>query len=74
MERSLDEIQKSVDIWIQQNGGYWSPLAMLAAVMEELGEVSRELLHITSTKVKKTTRRQGEMRLQYSKVFILKSP
>ena len=55
MKRSLDAIQKSVDEWIQQNSGYWSPLGMLAAVMEELGEVSREMLHITSTKVKKAS-------------------
>jgi NTP pyrophosphatase (non-canonical NTP hydrolase) len=54
MNRSLDEIQKTVDNWIQQNSGYWSPLGMLAAVMEEVGEVSREILHITNTKKKKT--------------------
>ncbi|TFG21405.1 MAG: nucleotide pyrophosphohydrolase [Promethearchaeota archaeon] len=54
MGRSLDEIQRSVDEWIQKNSGYWSPLGMLAAVMEELGELSRELMHLTSTKIKKT--------------------
>jgi len=54
MERSLDEIQRSVDEWIQKNGGYWSPLGMLAAVTEELGELSREILHLTSIKPKKS--------------------
>lgn len=53
MGRSLDEIQLSVDEWIQKNNGYWSPLGMLAAVLEELGELSREIMHLTSTKTKK---------------------
>ena len=55
MNRTLDEIQQVVDNWIQQNSGYWSPLGMLVAVMEELGELSREMLHLTSTKPKKIT-------------------
>ena len=54
MEQTLKEIQQTVDDWIQENGGYWSPLGMLAAVMEELGELSRELLHLTSIKPKKS--------------------
>jgi len=53
MKRTLEEIQSAVDKWIQQNGGYWSPLGILAAVMEELGEISREILHLTSIKAKK---------------------
>ena len=53
MKRTLDKIQQSVDEWVQQNGGYWSPLGMLAAILEELGEISRELLHSTSIKPKK---------------------
>jgi NTP pyrophosphatase (non-canonical NTP hydrolase) len=55
MERTLKEIQQLVDDWIQENGGYWSPLGMLAAATEELGEVSREILHLTSIKTKKTS-------------------
>ena len=54
MERTLDEIQQTVNDWIQENSGYWSPLGMLAAVTEELGELSREILHLTSIKPKKT--------------------
>ena len=54
MKRTLEEIQRAVDEWIQQNNGYWSPLGMLAAVMEEVGELSREIMHITSTKTKKS--------------------
>ena len=40
---SLKILQNEVDKWIKSHGGYWSPLAMLGAVMEELGELSREI-------------------------------
>jgi NTP pyrophosphatase (non-canonical NTP hydrolase) len=53
MDQTLEKIQKTVDAWIQQNGGYWSPLGMLAAVMEELGELSREISHLSRIKPKK---------------------
>ena len=40
--RTLIEIQKEVDDWINQfEEGYWPPLSMLASVVEELGEVAR---------------------------------
>jgi NTP pyrophosphatase (non-canonical NTP hydrolase) len=40
---SLKVIQEKVDIWIHEHGGYWPPSSMVCAVMEELGEVSREI-------------------------------
>ena len=61
MARTLEEIQTAVNDWIQQNGGYWSPLGMLAAVMEELGELSREIMHLTSTKKKKSDETMNSM-------------
>ncbi|MHA1913956.1 MAG: nucleotide pyrophosphohydrolase [Promethearchaeota archaeon] len=42
-ENSLKEIQKRVNTWIGEHGGYWSPLSMVCAIMEELGEVAREI-------------------------------
>ena len=46
-------IQQKVDNWISRNGGYWSPLSMLAAVMEEVGEVAREINAVEGPKVKR---------------------
>ncbi len=46
-------IQQKVDNWISRNGGYWSPLSMLAAVMEEAGEVAREINAVEGPKVKR---------------------
>jgi NTP pyrophosphatase (non-canonical NTP hydrolase) len=41
---NLQQLQKAVDDWIGQfEEGYWPPLSMLAAVVEEVGEVAREL-------------------------------
>ncbi|HMF33372.1 MAG TPA: MazG nucleotide pyrophosphohydrolase domain-containing protein [Candidatus Lokiarchaeia archaeon] len=50
----LQEIQQKVDDWIATHGGYWTPLSMLAAIVEELGEVAREINAIEGPKVKKT--------------------
>jgi len=55
---SLDRIQNKVDKWIKGHGGYWSPLSMLASVMEEVGEISRELNHIEGFKPKKPTEKE----------------
>ena len=39
----LKLLTKKVDIFIQENGGYWDPPWLLAAIIEELGELSRTL-------------------------------
>ncbi len=41
--KSLSDIQKEVNILILKLGGYWPPLAMLASVIEEIGELAREI-------------------------------
>lgn len=40
---TFEEIEKKIDYIIEKSGGYWSPSWLLAAVTEELGEVSKEL-------------------------------
>ena len=54
MLMQLQEIQEKVDQWIDQHGGYWPPLSMLAAIMEELGEAAREVNALDGPKVKKS--------------------
>lgn len=49
----LQVIQQKVDNWISKNGGYWPPLSMLAAIVEELGEVAREINATEGPKVKR---------------------
>lgn len=42
MEKNLTQIQKEVDNWAQQfEKPYFSPLSMVATMVEEVGEVAR---------------------------------
>ncbi len=56
---NLRAIQDKVDRWIKRHGGYWNPLALLAALVEEMGELSREITHLEGIKPKKPTERKG---------------
>ncbi|MEH6987193.1 MULTISPECIES: nucleotide pyrophosphohydrolase [Bacillales] len=58
MERpkTMKDMQTDVDKYISQfKEGYFSPLAMLARMTEELGELSREVNHHYGEKPKKST-------------------
>ena len=55
---SLKELQQKVDDWIKSHGGYWPPLAMLSAIMEEVGEVAREVNYYEGFKPKKNKEKQ----------------
>ena len=50
---SLKELQKRIDTWIGAHGEYWTPLSMTCAIMEELGEVAREINSLEGFKPKK---------------------
>jgi len=52
---NLKQIQKKIDDWINDHGGYWSPLAMLASIIEEVGELAREINNLEGFKPKKPT-------------------
>ncbi len=52
---SLSRMQSEVDEWIQDNGGYWQELALLARLTEEVGELAREYNHRFGPKKKKAT-------------------
>jgi NTP pyrophosphatase (non-canonical NTP hydrolase) len=55
-KRSLYEMQEEVDAYIQQfKAGYFSPLAQMARLTEEVGELAREINHHYGEKAKKTT-------------------
>jgi NTP pyrophosphatase (non-canonical NTP hydrolase) len=57
--KSLKDIQREVDDYIGQfKEGYFSPLAMLARMTEELGELAREVNHYYGEKPKKATEKE----------------
>ena len=52
--KTVQELQTEVDEYISQfKEGYFSPLAMLARMTEELGELAREVNHYYGEKPKK---------------------
>ncbi|MFC7370533.1 nucleotide pyrophosphohydrolase [Fictibacillus iocasae] len=61
--RSVKERQTEVDEYISQfKEGYFSPLAMLARMTEELGELAREINHTYGEKPKKSS--EGEKKIE----------
>ncbi|MBO0958171.1 nucleotide pyrophosphohydrolase [Neobacillus sp. MM2021_6] len=54
-QKSMRDLQAEVDTYISQfKEGYFSPLAMLARLTEELGELAREVNHYYGEKPKKS--------------------
>ncbi|KMK76418.1 nucleotide pyrophosphohydrolase [Alkalihalobacillus pseudalcaliphilus] len=61
-EQSMQDMQKRVDEYIGQfKEGYFSPLAMLARLTEELGELAREVNHYYGEKPKKSDEEEKSM-------------
>jgi NTP pyrophosphatase (non-canonical NTP hydrolase) len=55
-KKTMDQLQKEVDQYISQfKEGYFSPLAMIARLTEELGELAREVNHHYGEKPKKNS-------------------
>lgn len=55
-EKTMKQLQDEVDRYISQfKEGYFSPLAMLARMTEEVGELAREVNHYYGEKLKKET-------------------
>lgn len=51
----MKDIQKNADEWISQlKVGYYKPLEILAQMMEEVGELARELNNRYSPRIKKS--------------------
>ncbi|MCP1123191.1 nucleotide pyrophosphohydrolase [Bacillus rhizoplanae] len=58
-QKTMKDMQKEVDAYISQfKEGYFSPLAMLARLTEEMGELAREINHYYGEKPKKSTEKE----------------
>ena len=56
----MKQLQEEVDTYIGQfKEGYFSPLAMLARMTEELGELAREVNHYYGEKPKKASEKEN---------------
>jgi len=69
---TLAQAQSRVDDWIGQfREGYWPPLANLARLVEEVGELARELNHRFGTKPKKGSEAEGELAMELADVLFV---
>lgn len=44
-DKSLKVWQQEVDEWLRRRGRYWQPLSQFVRLVEEVGELGRELNH-----------------------------
>ncbi|HBJ9549514.1 TPA: nucleotide pyrophosphohydrolase [Staphylococcus pseudintermedius] len=73
MNRSLSDMQKEVDTYISQfKTGYFSPLANLARLTEEVGELAREINHYHGEKKKKESEAENTIEAELGdNLFVL---
>ena len=72
MEKSIAEMQREVDLYISQfKEGYFSPLAMLARMSEEVGELAREVNHEFGEKPKKASEADNSIELELGDILFI---
>lgn len=69
--RTLPEIQQSIDAWLRQRGGYWSPLSQYARLVEEVGELGRELNHRFGDKPRAAKDQPGSLMDEFGDVLFI---
>lgn len=68
----LKEAQARVDVWISRfDEGYWPPLTNLARLIEEVGELAREMNHRFGHKTKKAEEPQQDLALELADVLFV---
>ncbi|MEM1660765.1 MAG: nucleotide pyrophosphohydrolase [Candidatus Bathyarchaeia archaeon] len=70
-EITIKQAQKIVDEWINQfEEGYWPPLSMLASLMEEVGELAREINAMEKIKRKKEIEPESDIGLEIADILL----
>jgi len=68
----LREAQRLVDEWISQfEEGYWPPLVNLARLVEEVGELSREMNHRFGAKRKREDESEKDLAIEMADVLFV---
>ncbi|MBI4410082.1 MAG: nucleotide pyrophosphohydrolase [Gemmatimonadetes bacterium] len=69
---TIAEAQRAVVGWIRgPGGGYWPPLSNLARLVEEVGELARELNHRYGHKPKKAGEAEQELALELADILFV---
>lgn len=71
-EKSLAQIQREVDQYISQfKEGYFSPLALVARLAEEVGELAREVNHTYGEKPKKPDEADNSIEMELGDILFI---
>lgn len=74
VEKSLAEVQREVDAYISQfKEGYFSPLALMARMSEEVGELAREVNHFHGEKPKKPDEADNSIEMELGDILFILS-
>lgn len=69
---TLRDAQRAVDEWIGRFAeGYWPPLSNLARLIEEVGELARELNHRYGHKTKKPDEPERDLALELADILFV---
>ena len=68
----LKQAQERVDAWISRfEEGYWPPLTNLARLIEEVGELAREMNHRFGHMIKKPDEPEQDLALELADVMFV---
>src|SRR5690554_3286622 len=68
----ISEAQARVDAWISRfEEGYWPPLTNLARLIEEVGELAREMNHRFGHKTKKPDEADQDLALELADILFV---
>ena len=68
----ISDAQQAVDAYIGQfEAGYWPPLTNLARLVEEVGELARELNHRFGHKTKKPDEPEQDLALELADIMFV---
>ena len=69
---NIKEMQTEVDRWISQfEEGYWSPAGMTLRLVEEVGELAREVNHLYGEKRKKPEEAETDLELELGDILFI---
>lgn len=69
---TIPDAQAAVDAWISRfEEGYWPPLANLARLIEEVGELARELNHRHGSKPRKADEPATDLGLELADILFV---
>ncbi|MEO3945178.1 nucleotide pyrophosphohydrolase [Gorillibacterium sp. CAU 1737] len=71
-QKTLAELQGEVDAYIAQfKEGYFSPLALVARMAEEVGELAREVNHTYGEKPKKPDEEENSIEMELGDILFI---